>query len=277
MNGYKLYQKQPNTIHKKGRLFIKTFHFDTKNEFKERKVRVYLPSNYDDHNPNKRFKTIYMLDGKNLFDDYTSFVGEWGIDEAIESFIKKGDEGYIVIGIDAPGTDIGRSLEMSPDNLIPLRKYHLPKGGYASLLAKFIFEVVKPDIDRTFFTKPEREYTGVGGSSMGGIMAFYLGMEYSDKIKYCLNFSPAFFLYDWESFREYLDQKISTDLPRQFFYIGGKDFESVFVETTLRTYNYFKKHGWDSNDLKLLYDSEQLHNEGAWRHYFPIALKKIDN
>ena len=59
-NGYQQYLKEPNTIHKKGRLFTKYFHFETKNEFKERLIRVYVPSTYDFDNPNKRFKTIYM-------------------------------------------------------------------------------------------------------------------------------------------------------------------------------------------------------------------------
>ena len=277
-NGYQQYLKEPNTIHKKGRLFTKYFHFETKNEFKKRLVRVYLPSTYEDDNPNKRFKVIYFLDGKNIFDDYTSFVGEWGVDESIEKMIENGEsEGYIAIGIDAPGSDMGRSYEMSPDELKPLKKYFLKHNGYASLLGKFIFEVVKPDIDSTFFTKPERESTGVCGSSMGGIMAFYLGMEYSDQLNYCLNFSPAFFLYDWNSFREYMDRKITTDMPRQFFYVGGKGFEGLFIETTIRTYNYFKRCGWSPDDLKLIYDSEKEHNEAAWREYFPIALKKIDN
>ena len=90
MNGYKLYTKEPNTIIRGGRVYTKVFHIETNNDFKDRLVRVYLPSTYDFNNPNRRFKTIYMLDGKNLFDDYTSFVGEWGIDESVESFINKG-------------------------------------------------------------------------------------------------------------------------------------------------------------------------------------------
>lgn len=110
MNGYERYLGEPNTIHPGGMLFYKTFEIDTLNSFKNRRVRVYLPSTYAFNNPNHRFKTIYMLDGKNLFDDYTSFVGEWHIDESIEDSISKGEsDGYIVIGIDAPETDIDRS------------------------------------------------------------------------------------------------------------------------------------------------------------------------
>lgn len=276
MNGYERYLGEPNTIHPGGMLFYKTFEIDTLNSFKNRRVRVYLPSTYDFNNPNHRFKTIYMLDGKNLFDDYTSFVGEWHIDESIEESISKGkSDGYIVIGIDAPETDIDRSLEMSIEGVNRKKKYQMGEG-YAYKLAKFIFEVVKPDIDNSFYTLKEKEYTGVGGSSMGGLMAFYLAMEYREYIKYALCFSPAFFLLDWNSFKSYLDKKVNHDSPKIYFYTGGKGFEALFVEPTIQTFNYFINKGYKDNDIKLLYDSEKEHNEVAWSIYFPEMLRRID-
>ena len=276
INGYELYLNEPNSIHYKGRVFFKSFDIDTDNSFSPRRVRVYIPSTYDFNNPNHRFKTIYMLDGKNLFDDYTSFVGEWGIDESIEEMIEKGErDGYIVIGIDAPETDRDRSLEMSPKELKRLKKYDMGVG-YAHKLGKFIFDVVKKDIDETFYTLKEKEYTGVGGSSMGGLMAFYLASEYQDKISYALCFSPAFFLFSWNSTYEYLRNKVNKNFPKLYFYIGGKGFERLFVETTLRTYNFFINKGFSHEHVKLIYDSDKEHNERAWREYFPEMLKRID-
>ena len=124
MNGYKQYLNKPNTIDYRARVYFKTFHFETNNSFKSRRVRVYIPSTYVFNNPNHRFKVIYMLDGKNLFDDYTSFVGEWGVDESIEDMIANHvNDGYIVVGVDAPETDIDRSLEMSPQGIKRNKKY----------------------------------------------------------------------------------------------------------------------------------------------------------
>lgn len=274
MNGYELYLKEPNTIHPKARVYFKTFKIDTNNNFKERLVRVYIPSTYDFDNPNKRFKVIYMLDGKNLFDDYTSFVGEWGIDESIESMIEKGEnDGFIVVGIDAPNTDIDRSLEMSPLGIKRTHKSELKGEGYAHKLGKFIFEVVKPDIDKTFFTI--KDSVGVAGSSMGGLMAFYLAVEYPDIIDFSLVFSPAFFLFKWDNFKSYLDRKVKDNLPKIFFYVGGQGFERVFVESTLRTYNYLMDRGYSHEHIKLIYDSDKEHNEKAWREYFPLMLTRI--
>lgn len=276
INGYERYLKVPNTICKSAKVYTKTFFFNTKNEFKNRLVRVYLPSTYDFSNPNQRFPVLYMLDGKNLFDDYTSFVGEWGIDESIEEMIvSKKNRGYIVVGIDAPNSNIDRTLEMTPSGLNNLfDKLH--GGGYADILAKFIFDEVKPDIDKTFYTLIDKEHTGVGGSSMGGLMSFYLGVTYPDRIKYCLNFSPAFFLFKWKDFEKYLDKVFSIDLPKMYFYVGGIGFESEFVDSTYKTYDYFLAHGFKKEDTILVHDPNKEHNEKAWREYFPSALLDID-
>lgn len=276
MNGYSLYTKEPNTIDKRARVYTKTFYFETNNSFKDRLVRVYIPSTYDKNDSNHRFKVIYMLDGKNLFDDYTSFVGEWGIDESIEEMISNHiNDGYIVVGIDAPNTDIDRSLEMSPHGIKRTHKNELKGEGYAHLLARFIFEVVKPDIDKTFYTL--KDHTGVGGSSMGGLMALYLALEYQKEIKFSLAFSPAIFLFKWDNFKAYLDKKVTQNLPKIYFYVGGVGFEKIFVETTLRTYNYLLDRGFSHDHIKLLYDSDKEHNEKAWKEYFPSLLNRIDN
>lgn len=275
INNYELYTKKPNTIHPKARVYFKTFHFDTLNNFKNRLVRVYIPSNYDFNDSNKRFKVIYMLDGKNLFDDYTSFVGEWGVDETIEEMIsKKSNDGYIVVGIDAPNNDYARSKEMTPSGIEFLRRLYSKGPEYAEVLGEFIFKIVKPDIDKTFYTRPD--YTGVAGSSMGGLMAFYLALAYPEEIKFSMPFSPAFFFFKWNSFETYLRKNVGKNLPKIFFYVGGQGFESIFVKSTIKTYNYLLKQGFGHDQIKLIYDSEQEHNEKAWRYYFPIMLERID-
>ena len=276
MNGFELWTKTPNTICDGARVYTKSFHFETNNRFKERLVRVYLPSTYDFDNPNKRFKTLYMFDGKNLFDDYTSYVGEWGIDETIEEFIREGSsEGYIVIGIDAPRNGRDRSREMSPSEVKRKRGYEEPQG-YAHILADFVIKKVKPEIDRTFYTLVDKEHTGVGGSSSGGLMAFLMGMYYPQYFKYCLNFSPAFFLFDQKSLLEFVDKKINEELPIQYFYVGDVGFESLFVEDTFRMRDFLLDKGYKEENLIMDYDKEKEHNEYAWRIHFPGALKSAD-
>ena len=279
INGFKLWEKQPNTICDGARVYTKEIYFKTKNRYKNRLIRVYVPSTYDFSNPNKRFPVIYMLDGKNLFDDHTSFVGEWGVDEFIEDAISKGEtEGIIVVGVDAPNNGKARALEMIPKGIKPTvkdLKWLGDKDFYADLLGDYIFKTVKPIIDDTFHTLTDKYHTGVGGSSMGGLMAFYLATEYSEYCNYSLAFSPAFFLFDADSFNKYINNMFSrkNDIGNIYFYVGGVGFEAQFVKSTKSTYEFMKSIGYGDKQIKYVYDKTQEHNEKAWRIYFPDAIK----
>ena len=112
---FELYSKKPCTI-RRGYLYTTFFEFNVDNNAKRRMVRVYLPSNYDFDNPEKRFAVLYMMDGKNLFDDYTSYAGEWHVDETIEKRVRQNKESFIVVGIDSAPRDIDRTLEMTPQS-----------------------------------------------------------------------------------------------------------------------------------------------------------------
>ena len=279
INGFKLWEKEPNTICDGARVFTKEIYFKTKNRYKNRLIRVYLPSTYDFSDSNKRFPVIYMLDGKNLFDDHTSFVGEWGVDETIEESISNGEtSGIIVVGVDAPKNGKARALEMIPKG-IKARESRLRNIGdkdvYAELLGDYIFKLVKPIIDETFYTLPDKYHTGVGGSSMGGLMAFYLATEYSEYCNYSLAFSPAFFLFEEESFNSYLEYMFNRkqDIGNIYFYVGGVGFEKQFVKSTNRAFQFMKDIGYTDTQIKYVYDKTQEHNEKAWRIYFPDALK----
>ena len=272
---FELYVTKPNTVYKEGHLYTKTYHFNTKNRYKNRLVRVYLPSNYDFSNPNKRFPVLYMLDGKNLFDDYTSFVGEWKVDEIVEDLIsKKLSEGIIVVGIDAPKNGQDRHNEMSIPGLISRGDKIDQKGqGYADVLGDFIFKTVKKEIDETFYTLSAKAFTGVGGSSMGGLMAFYLASSYQEYIDYALCFSPAFFLYKYKDLKENYLLSHLDNLPRLYFYVGGNGFEEKFVKSTFKVYDLLREIGYSHDHLLLTYDSQMEHNEKAWSKYLEDALK----
>lgn len=275
--GYKLWTKKPNTICEGARVYIRMVHVEVENKDKDRLIRIYLPSTYDFSNPNKRFPVIYMMDGKNLFDDYTSFVGEWGVDETIEQAIREGKtEGIIVVGIDSAFKAQDRALEMVPPDAA-LRKQVSPiPYGYAQILGDYIFHELKMEIDTLFYTKPEKEHTGVGGSSMGGLMAYYLYRSYRKYVGYSMAFSPAFFLYKKKAFLDdlvkYIDNK--DTLGKMCLYVGGVGFELAFVEQTENAYHYFLDMGFkDNEDIKYIFDPSQEHNERAWRMYFPEALE----
>ena len=124
-----------------------------------RNVWVYLPPDYN--NSEKRFPVLYMHDGQNLFEDSTSFVGEWRVDETLDSLQKAGGQVGIVIGIENDGRY--RMDEYMP-NVHP--KYG---GGEGAKYVSFIAETLKPYVDSVYKTKSDAAFTGIGGSSFGWV------------------------------------------------------------------------------------------------------------
>ena len=92
-------------------------------------------------------------------------------------------EPLIVVGI---YTEANRIDELTDT---PSKKYGT--GGKASLYAKFLVDEVKPFIDKTYRTRRDRANTGVGGSSLGGLVSLFLVEKYPDVFGRCAAVSPA--------------------------------------------------------------------------------------
>ena len=142
-----------------------------------RDVAVWLPPGYDEHS-DKRYPVLYMNDGQNMFDPQTSAFGvDWQIDEAADSLIRKGYISPIIIV----------AIYNTPDRW---KEYNQGSAGDAYM--NFIVNHLKPLIDNTYRTLPGREHTAVGGSSMGGLIAFVLLWVHSDVFSQAACISPAF-------------------------------------------------------------------------------------
>ena len=147
-----------------------------------RKIWIYLPENYA--TTKESYPVIYMEDGQNLFNESTSFSGEWKVDEAMDSLFTMGKRNAIIVGIENGGPE--RLNEYSAWNNA---KYG---GGKGELYADFLANTLKPFIDKTYRTLPKAKNTGLIGSSMGGLISFYTGMKYPDKFGKLGIFSPSF-------------------------------------------------------------------------------------
>jgi enterochelin esterase-like enzyme len=124
-----------------------------------RNVEIWLPPAYDD-NSTSRYDVLYMQDGQNLFDPRIANTGvDWGVDKAIVRCVKAGKiPPMIVVGV--WNTD-QRLREYSPWDL-------------GTNYAKFLIEELMPKVNRTFRTRTGPEHTSVMGSSMGGLISFWL-------------------------------------------------------------------------------------------------------
>src|SRR6266550_5600522 len=134
-----------------------------------RDVLVYLPRDYRRFS-SQRYPVLYLHDGQNIFDAATSFAGvEWGVDETAERLIRKRLlDPLIIVAIANMGED--RIHEYSPTRGVIDGKAKRRKRsrGLARQYGQFLIEELKPYIDRKYRTKRETQFTGLGGSSLGG-------------------------------------------------------------------------------------------------------------
>ncbi len=270
---FKRYTKKPSSM-KYGTYYVQTIKLPFSKE--KRALRVWLPEDYEFDNPSKRFPVLYMSDGQNLVDKYLTAYGDWGLDKVIHQLhTKEKLSTCILVGIDCPHKPGERSSELNPPFECDEKTRYLPKNPYGNLISDYFVEVVKPEIDELFFTRPEKEFTGVGGSSMGGIFAFYSYFYHHETFGFSLTFSPAFMFYKkktWLNIVESLNIDNQRD-GKLFMYVGGKDFESVFVERTFDTYNYLKDEGYTPEHLAIIHDSNEIHHAAAWHTYSLPALR----
>ena len=271
---FKEFHREPTTL-KYGHYFVG--HFSLPFAKDKRAIRVWLPEDYDFNDSNKRFPVLYFSDGQNLVDRDLSAYGEWELDKTAHKILKETGKTFIAVGIDCPKSPLRRFLELNPPypimegKEVDCKKY----PPYGDKYIDYIKDELKPLIDSLFFTIPDKEHTGVGGSSMGGIFAYFAYMYAPETFGFALSFSPAFFNYHRTDWLKILD-KYELDPKKNgkvFFYVGGREFEELFYESTIMTYQYMRKLGFDHDQIRILFDSYELHHESAWAKYLEPALK----
>jgi predicted alpha/beta superfamily hydrolase len=122
---------------------------------------------------NRRYPVLYMHDGQNLFEPETAFQkGEhWRLGETAAELIAAGRiEPLIIVGISNTG-------DSRVHEYTPTRDPRLG-GGRAGDYGRMIVEELKPLIDRTYRTRSDAASTGLGGSSLGGLVTLHLGFAH---------------------------------------------------------------------------------------------------
>ena len=228
---------------------------------RSRRIWLYLPPNYKS-DTTKRFPVMYMHDGQNLFDKSTSFAGEWQIDETLNQLAGSGDKGCIVVGIDNGGTL--RLNELSP------WKNAQYAGGEGALYTKFIVETLKPFIDAHYRTLKDRNNTGIGGSSMGGLISVYAAIEYQNVFSKAAIFSPAFWFSD--SCFVQVKQKLPQQ-PIRFYFISGTNESPEMVPAMQRMATTLTDVGFRTDEISFNTRIDGQHSEWFWAREFPDAYK----
>ena len=224
-----------------------------------RKIRLYLPPDY--HSSDKQYPVLYMHDGQNLFDPATSFLGEWGVDEVLDSLYESEEFSVIVIGIDNGG--MKRMNEYNPwEN----KRFGKPEGKEYTM---FIVNDLKPMIDKEYRTLSDSKHTGIAGSSMGGVISHYALFNYPDIFGKAGILSPSY----WLS-KEIYDFTKSSDFNKdQKIYMAAGEKEGIGITKGVKKMEKILKNiGFDQYNFEVKIVPEQKHNEAFWHTELPELL-----
>jgi alpha-amylase len=226
-----------------------------------RRVWIYLPPGYP--TTRARYPVLYMHDGQNVFDAATSFAGEWGVDESLDSLALRGDPGVIVVAVDHGGQR--RMDEYSPWSN-PSRG-----GGEGDAYVDFLVKTLKPYIDRHYRTRADQAHTGVAGSSMGGLISLYAALKYPGVFGRVGVFSPAFWFAP--AIYSYARRAHLRRDTRIYMVMGGRegDTPEVYVRDAQRMADTLRAAGFTGVESVVRPDG--AHSEWFWRREFPAAYQ----
>ena len=228
---------------------------------RKRRIAALLPFDYD--RTDKPYPVIYLQDGQNLL-EYRSPYGNWHVDHRLAEMAEQGWGDIIVIAIDHAEEE--RIREFSPPEVT---KFGVSAGRQ---YAQFMAEELKPFVDKNFRTLPGRQSTGIGGSSMGGLISIYCGFIYPEIFGKMMIFSPSL----WLTPKIYF-HAINFFNPFQtkiYLYAGGNEGSNM-IPNVQRLRAALQRKGLDGSKIEfnLSIDPEGEHNEQKWGREFPRAVE----
>jgi len=235
-------------------------HFEIPQLIKTRRIAALLPHDYDQ--TDKHYPVLYLQDGQNLFGDFAPF-GSWEVPAKLAWLSERGMGDIIIISIDHGESE--RLAEFTPS--VPTSLGIGEGKKYASFLA----ETLKPYVDAHFRTLPEREHTGIGGSSMGALISMYATTQHPLVYSKLLIFSPS--LWVIPEISEEFVQGTPTYYGRIYLY-GGSEEGSNMVAHLTHLYDLVKANPHGRNlPVELSIRQGGQHNEAAWGHEFSRAVQ----
>lgn len=214
--------------------------------------RVFYPPGYHE-NTLRRYPVLYMQDGQNLFFPNEAFGGQhWRVAETLGVLdAMNACEQAIVVGIYPSARE---------------RDYTQP--GYDAY-GRFLVQALKPHVDLDFRTLTGPQHTAVMGSSLGGVVSFYLGWQYPHVFGMAACMSSTF------GWRDDLRQRVVREPRRnlRIYLDSGWPRDNYEVTRDMRTLLHDRGFR-EGIDLHYYAFPEATHNERAWamRCHLPFQL-----
>ena len=235
--------------------------FEIPKWIKTRRISVLLPHHYEESE--KRYPVLYLQDGQNLFDDYAPF-GNWAVDKRLALMAEMDMADIIIVAIDHAEED--RIVEFTPSSTTTRLQ-----SGKGKEYVRFLADVLKPYIDQHFRTLPDRAHTGIGGSSMGGLISIYAGLMYPEVYSKLMIFSPSL----WAAPRIHFHAiNLNQSMDVKIYLYGGEGESENMVPNIRKFKQALRQDGSGASvTFKISIDPKGEHNEKRWGREFPPAVK----
>jgi enterochelin esterase-like enzyme len=224
-----------------------------------RDVTVYLPPGYEE-GTQRDYPLMIMHDGQNLFDPETSFVRghTWRIAEAADEGIAAGEvEPVIIAGVANGGEK--RLAEYTPS-----RDWKMG-GGDAGKYGEMLTRELLPFLRSEYRVRSAAEQTGIGGSSLGGLVSLWLGLRYPDTFGRLAVMSPSVW---WN--HKYIVSYVNDTAPelkrrpKIWLDVGDAEGRRTLADAELLAAR-LKLHGWrEDADLHFERAAGGKHDEDSW-------------
>ncbi len=226
-----------------------------------RKIWALLP--YDYYATQKRYPVLYLQDAQNLFDEGSEY-GNWEIDKKLSLLAEYGRGDIIVVAIEHGQEDRIKEYVFESNQLTP--------EGEGKNYIRFVTDYLKPYIDQHFRTKKEREFTGIGGSSLGALISIYGGLIYPEVYSKLLIFSPSLWVVPDIHFP--MLKFYNPFQTKMYLYAGEKESANLIQNLT----DFVNKvESWENNNIefeeKISINPEGEHKEFYWSQEFPKAIE----
>jgi predicted alpha/beta superfamily hydrolase len=226
---------------------------------KTRKIWALLPHDYD--NSSESYPVMYLQDAQNLFNETAEF-GNWEIDKklAVMSEYKIGK--IIIIAIEHADED-------------RIKEYNVGKTvlgkGQGKKYIRFVTDTLKPFVDNNFRTKKEREFTGIGGSSMGGLISIFSGLRNPETFGKLMIFSPSL----WVVPELKINAKKAYSADTKIYLYAGGDESETMIEHVKKFQNDLISSEFvkDKSKINLSINRQGKHSETYWSDEFPKAIE----
>jgi predicted alpha/beta superfamily hydrolase len=235
-----------------------------------RTVRVWLPPKYDGSGAT-RYPVLYLNDGQNLFDPATAFAGvDWRVGATAERLINADKVSpLIIVGIDNTGKNRVREY-------IPYRSQD-PRvlGPQGKRYPEFLLREVMPMIEKYYSVAKGPEHTGLGGSSLGGLITLYTQLASPGVFGRLLIESPSL----WVAKRKVLEEcRKFRDWPYRIYLgmgtheVGDPAKDERVVKDVHELESILQAARLGKARLKVVVEEGGLHNEATWGARFAQAL-----